>query len=89
VAPGQLLEAIRRRTFSQSWHVPDDLMEEAHRRMIDWATEQYRDLTKPVSNIFEFGFDMASVSLTGVVQVAPLSVEFVVRTRSRRPGRQS
>ena len=59
VAPGQLLEAIRRRTFSQSWHVPDDLMEEAHRRMIDWATEQYRDLTKPVSNIFEFGFDMA------------------------------
>jgi len=59
VAPGQLLEAIRRRTFSQSWHVPDDLMEEAHRRMIDWATEQYRNLTKPVSNIFEFGFDMA------------------------------
>jgi len=59
VAPGQLLEAIRRRTFSQSWHVPDDLMEEAHRRMIDWATEQYRDLTKPVSNIFQFGFDMA------------------------------
>ena len=59
VAPGQLLEAIRRRTFSQSWQVPDDVMEEAHRRMIDWATEQYRDLTKPVSNIFEFGFDMA------------------------------
>ena len=59
VAPGQLLEAIRLRTFSQSWHVPDDLMEEAHRRMIDWATEQYRDLTKPVSNIFQFGFDMA------------------------------
>ncbi len=59
VAPGQLLEAIRLRTFSQSWQVPDDVMEEAHRRMIDWATEQYRDLTKPVSNIFEFGFDMA------------------------------
>jgi ubiquinone/menaquinone biosynthesis C-methylase UbiE len=59
VAPGQLLEAIRLRTFSQSWQVPDDVMEEAHRRMIDWATEQYRDLTKPVSNIFQFGFDMA------------------------------
>jgi ubiquinone/menaquinone biosynthesis C-methylase UbiE len=59
VTPGRLLEAIRLRTFSQSWQVPDDVMEEAHRRMIDWATEQYRDLTKPVSNIFEFGFDMA------------------------------
>jgi ubiquinone/menaquinone biosynthesis C-methylase UbiE len=59
VTPGRLLEAIRLRTFSQSWQVPDDVMEEAHRRMIDWATEQYGDLTKPVSNIFEFGFDMA------------------------------
>jgi ubiquinone/menaquinone biosynthesis C-methylase UbiE len=59
IVPGELFEAMRRRTFSQSWHLPDEVMEEAHRRMISWGAEQFGDLTKPVSNIEEFWLDMA------------------------------
>lgn len=42
--PVELLEAQRARTFSQSWDVPDDVLERAHEQMVRWGTERIGDL---------------------------------------------
>jgi SAM-dependent methyltransferase len=59
VRPLELIESIHRRTFSQSWEVPDDIMDEAHERMLQWARERFDDPAQPVATEEEFGFMLA------------------------------
>lgn len=41
--PIDLLEWMRDRTFSASWEVPDDVLENVHRRLLAWVHERYGD----------------------------------------------
>lgn len=52
--PIDLIEAMRRRTFSASWSVPDEVVEPVHRKLLTWAEEHYGDLTTPISEEEEF-----------------------------------
>jgi hypothetical protein len=52
--PIDLLEAQRNRIFSESWRVPDDVLETVHARMLTWAREQYGDLDQTMSSRLEF-----------------------------------
>lgn len=47
-APIAILEAIRTHTFSDSWNLPDDVMDRVHHRLVDWASIQYGDLQSPL-----------------------------------------
>lgn len=52
--PQQELEDVRGRKFSASWTVEDEVLEEAHRRLLPWAKEQFGDLDQPIEGFAEF-----------------------------------
>jgi SAM-dependent methyltransferase len=59
IYPLELIESIHSRTFSQSWEVPDEIMDEAHEQMLRWARERFGDPSQPVVTEEEFGFTLA------------------------------
>ena len=54
--PIDLLERLRDRTFSHSWTVSDQTLEQIHQQMLTWASEQYGDLDQTVT--FEGAFTL-------------------------------
>jgi SAM-dependent methyltransferase len=52
--PIDLIEAMRRRTFSASWSVPDEVVEPVHQQLLAWAQDQYGDLTTPITEEEDF-----------------------------------
>ena len=52
--PNDLLEEQRRRTFSMSWTVPDEILEAVHPRMVQWVTETYGDPAVPLTVAEDF-----------------------------------
>jgi hypothetical protein len=46
--PIEALELMRQRTFSASWSVPDEVLEQVHERMLSWARDRYGSLDDPV-----------------------------------------
>lgn len=54
MAPSELLDQQRSRTYSHSWNLPDDLLEAVYQRMVAFATECYADLDKPRTHQAEF-----------------------------------
>lgn len=61
IAPLVILEAIRSHTFSDSWHVPDDVMDRVQRRLNAWASDRYGDLETPVPSTFGIAMTICSV----------------------------
>jgi ubiquinone/menaquinone biosynthesis C-methylase UbiE len=59
VRPLELIDAIRRRTYSQSWEVPEEIMEATHERMLQWVGEHFEDPSQPAPTSEEFGFMVA------------------------------
>ncbi|HYF93219.1 MAG TPA: class I SAM-dependent methyltransferase [Symbiobacteriaceae bacterium] len=45
--PRQVLEPLREKAMSSTWHIPDAILAEAIRRTEAWAKEQYRGLDDP------------------------------------------
>jgi len=54
VAPLTILDAIRTHTFSDSWPLPDDVMDRVHHRLVPWAVGQYGNLERPLPATFGF-----------------------------------
>jgi len=54
--PIEFLESLRDRTFSHSWAVPDQTLQQIHQQMLAWASEQYGDLTQIMT--FEDAFTL-------------------------------
>jgi ubiquinone/menaquinone biosynthesis C-methylase UbiE len=54
IKPIDLIEAHHLRMFSQTWEVADDVLEKAHRCLLEWASDKYGDLDRPVPNADEF-----------------------------------
>lgn len=52
--PGTLLDDQRHRVFSQSWDVPEDVLEAVYGRMVEWTTEKYGSLEAPLRSEQEF-----------------------------------
>lgn len=52
--PIDLMEALRRRTFSATWDVPEDVLESVHQQLIAWGRERFEDLERPVQGTEEF-----------------------------------
>jgi ubiquinone/menaquinone biosynthesis C-methylase UbiE len=52
--PIDLLEAQRSRTFSESWSLPEDILEAVHPRMLAWARERYGEIDRPLPSHWEF-----------------------------------
>lgn len=52
--PIDLMEAMRDRTFSASWAVPDEVMEGVHERLLAWGREAYGDIETPITEDEEF-----------------------------------
>jgi len=47
--PIDLLERLRDRTFSHSWTVSDQIVQQVHHQMLAWASEQYGDLDQTLT----------------------------------------
>jgi len=47
--PLDLIEAQRSRTYSESWDIPEEALESAYRRMLQWSTERYGDPGRPMT----------------------------------------
>jgi hypothetical protein len=54
--PIDLLERLRDRTFSHSWTVSDQTLQQIHQQMLTWASEQYGDLDQTM--LFEGAFTL-------------------------------
>jgi len=54
--PIDLLERLRDRTFSHSWTVSDQTLQQIHQQMLTWASEQYGDLDQTMT--FEGAFTL-------------------------------
>jgi ubiquinone/menaquinone biosynthesis C-methylase UbiE len=52
--PIELMEAMRRQTFSASWSVPQDILDAVHERLLVWGRETYGDLEATVAEEEEF-----------------------------------
>lgn len=52
--PIDLMEAMRRQTFSASWAVPKDVLTSVHDRMLTWGRERFGDLEQPVKETEQF-----------------------------------
>jgi SAM-dependent methyltransferase len=54
LVPLDYIESLRARTFSQSWDVPDEILEVVHQKLLDWASVELGDLhaSSPVSEEF-------------------------------------
>jgi ubiquinone/menaquinone biosynthesis C-methylase UbiE len=59
IVPAELIERIRRKDFSRSWDIPEDIMTEANSRLTTWATERYGDLAQPLPSEERFDFRVA------------------------------
>jgi ubiquinone/menaquinone biosynthesis C-methylase UbiE len=59
VVPADLIERIHQRSFSQSWDVPEPIMDAANERLLTWARERYGDITHPLTTANEFSFLLA------------------------------
>lgn len=57
--PDSVLESLRTRTWSQTWTVPDDILEKAHLHMVGWINEQYGDPSREIPVREEFVVTMA------------------------------
>jgi ubiquinone/menaquinone biosynthesis C-methylase UbiE len=64
IVPAELIESISRRDYSRSWDIADDIMQEAHRRLLQWAQERYGDLSRPIGSEEEFVFCVAHWPVT-------------------------
>jgi hypothetical protein len=49
-APGDLLDALHARSFSQSWDVPQEILDGVHEQLLSWAQKQYGALDEPVAS---------------------------------------
>lgn len=52
--PIDLLEAQRNRVFSQSWDLPDDVLNVVHEKLLGWTQDRYGDPTERVTSKSEF-----------------------------------
>jgi ubiquinone/menaquinone biosynthesis C-methylase UbiE len=55
VIPLELLERVRARTFSQSWDIPEDVLERVHQKLLTWGEKELGDLRKTQTVTEEFG----------------------------------
>jgi ubiquinone/menaquinone biosynthesis C-methylase UbiE len=56
--PIDLMEAMRRRTFSASWAVPEEVLEAAHPKLLSWGAETYGDVHATIAEEEEFLLDV-------------------------------
>lgn len=59
IRPAQILESLRTRTWSQTWTLTDEMLEQAHLHMLGWVHEQYGDPTAELTTREEFVVTMA------------------------------
>jgi ubiquinone/menaquinone biosynthesis C-methylase UbiE len=52
--PIDLMERMRRQTFSASWSVPPDVLEAVHAKLLAWGKETYGDLEATIAEPEEF-----------------------------------
>ena len=60
--PIDLIDALHQRTFSQTWDVPNDVLDVVHEKLVAWATDQFGDVNRTVESREEF---MLTVSWRG------------------------
>ena len=48
VSPGEVVESIAERVFSDTWDIPDDIFDASVRELRAWASETFGDVTKPL-----------------------------------------
>jgi ubiquinone/menaquinone biosynthesis C-methylase UbiE len=48
------LEEQRKRVFSATWDVPDDVLLEVHQKMLAWTAENYGNVDRPVKSAWDF-----------------------------------
>ena len=61
IAPITVLEAIRTHTFSDSWNLPDEVMDRVQHHLLKWATRQYGDLDRPLPATFGFAVAISAL----------------------------